>query len=59
MKNKVTALFRWEVIRFSWGVAVREKRTGKWTLAILNFNGQEIDLNGVEVELHENGIEFF
>ena len=55
MKNKVTALFRWEVIRFSWGVAVREKRT----LAILNFNGQEIDLNGAEVELHENGIEFF
>ena len=59
MKNKVTALFRWEVIRFPGGGAVREKRTGKWTLAILNFNGQEIDLNGAEVELHENGIEFF
>jgi hypothetical protein len=57
-EKKVIPLFRWEVVTFSWGVAVREQRTGRWTWVILNFNGQEIDLEGIKVDLYENGIEF-
>ena len=56
--NKVIPLNRWEVYEFSWGTAVREQRTGKWTNIFLKPDGQEIDVSCLNVELHENGIEF-
>jgi hypothetical protein len=56
--NKVIPLHRWEVHEFSWGAAVREQRTGKWTNIFLKPDGQEIDVSLMNVELHENGIEF-
>ena len=55
--NNVTPLHRWEVHEFPWGTAVREQRTGKWTNIFLP-DGQEIDVSLMNVELHENGIEF-
>ena len=56
--NKVVPLHGWEVYEFLWGAAVREQRTGKWTNIFLKPKGQEIDVSNLNVELHENGIEF-
>ncbi|MGM0846931.1 MAG: hypothetical protein ACQEUT_18385 [Bacillota bacterium] len=47
----------WEVVRFSWGTAVRHRK-GKWVTAFLFPSAQEIDLSDVDVILHDNGIEF-
>lgn len=54
----VVQLFAYEVYEFYWGAAVYEQRTGKWIRAFLRPNGQEINLEGLDVEVHENGIEF-
>lgn len=56
--SNVIQLHRWEVFEFSWGTAVRERRTKKWTNVFLKPDGQEIDVSNREVALHENGIEF-
>lgn len=56
--NNIIQLHRWEVYEFPWGSAVCEQRTGKWTTVFLKPNGQEIDVSNLNVELHENGIEF-
>ena len=40
--SNVIQLHRWEVYEFSWGAAVREQRTGKWTNIFLKPDGQEI-----------------
>lgn len=45
----------WEVVQFPWGAAVRHSK-GKWTHVFIGES--EIDLNGMEVALHDNGIEF-
>jgi hypothetical protein len=58
MNCKVIQLYRWEVYEFPWGTAVQEQRTGKWTNIFLKPDGQEIDISSLNVELHENGIEF-
>jgi hypothetical protein len=54
----VIPLHVWEVVQFSWGTAVRHQRTMKWTNAFLLPDGREINLEGIDVELHDNGIEF-
>ena len=56
--KKVIPLYRWEVIEYFWGAAVREVRTKKWVKAFLRPDGREIDLQETPVEIHENGIEF-
>nr|DAI52777.1 MAG TPA: hypothetical protein [Caudoviricetes sp.] len=56
--KKVIPLYRWEVIEYFWGTAVREVRTKKWVKAFLRPDGREIDLQETPVEIHENGIEF-
>ena len=56
--NNIIPLYRWEVHEFSWGSAVKEQRTGKWTNIFLKPDGQEIDVSLLNIELHENGIEF-
>ena len=56
--EKVIPLYRWEVVEYFWGTAVRECRTGKWVKAFLRPDGREIDLQEMPVEIHENGIEF-
>lgn len=56
--DKIIQLHRWEVYEFPWCAAVREQRTMKWTKIFLKPNGQEIDVSLLNVELHENGIEF-
>lgn len=62
MKNdkhdKVVQLYRYEVFEFFWGSAVREERTGKWLCAFLKPDAREINLENLDVEIHENGIEF-
>ena len=58
MQKKVINLFQWEVYTYFWGTAVKERRTGKWVAAFLSPKGQEINLEAIEVEIHENGIEF-
>ena len=49
-------LFRYEVFVYPWGTAVREARTQKWIAAFIR--GQEINLEKINVEIHENGIKF-
>lgn len=56
--SKVVPLFGYAVYEFPWGTAVKEKRTGKWTNIFLKPDGQEIDVSLLNIELHENGIEF-
>ena len=56
--KKVIPLYRWEVIEYFWGTAVREVRTKKWVKAFLRPDGREVDLQGLSVEIHNNGIEF-
>lgn len=58
MNGKLLHLFSWEVYEFPWGTAVKEQRTGKWKRLFLYPNGQEIDVEGIEIILHCNGIEF-
>jgi hypothetical protein len=53
--NNVINLYPYEVYKFSWGSAVK-KRNGKWTHIFIGE--QEINVEGIEVILHENGIEF-
>ena len=56
--STVIDLFRYEVHEFPWGSAIKEQRTRKWTKLFLKPSGQEVDLEGLEVILHDNGIEF-
>jgi hypothetical protein len=58
MSDLVTNLSPWEVVKYDWGVAVRHRK-GRWT-NIVFYDGQELDLEtlGMDVILHENGIEF-
>lgn len=53
--NKVHSLKPWELVEFSWGTAVR-KRNGDWTHIFIG--DQEMDVTGMNVRLHGNGIEF-
>lgn len=46
----------WETVQFPWGAAVRHRK-GDWQLVYLK-NGSEIDIKGLNVILHDNGIEF-
>lgn len=57
-ESKVISLFAYEVHEYFWGTAVKEQRTGKWIAAFLKPDGQEITLENIQVEVHENGIEF-
>ena len=54
--GELVNLFRHEVFVYSWGTAVREARTQKWIAVFIG--GQEINLEKMNVEIHENGIEF-
>ena len=54
----IVPLHRWEVFEYFWGTVVREYRTGHWVRAFLKPKGTEVDLQGLQVEIHENGIEF-
>ena len=47
----------WEVVQFSWGTGVRHRK-GKWDRLYLNGTGQEINVEHMNVILHDNGIEF-
>lgn len=51
----VIELLPWEVFTFNWGTAVK-KRNGKWTQIFIQ--GQEINVEHIEVILHDSGIEF-
>ena len=53
----------WGVYEFPWGAAVKHEPTQKWHKVIINYapelqEPQEIDVSGLEVILHDNGIEF-
>lgn len=45
----------WEVVRFSWGTAVRHRK-GKWNVAFLSPDAYEINLEDVDAELSDAGI---
>lgn len=53
----VTELKPWIVVEFGWGSALKH-RNGRWEKIFLKPYGQEIDISKMNVELHENGIEF-
>lgn len=55
--SNVTHLMPWEVHEFNWGTAIK-KRNGDWLCLFLYPDGQEINVENIKVELHENGIEF-
>ncbi len=57
MSSNVINLPRFEVYKFPWGAAIKERPSGKWVKAVLP-DGQELELEGLGVELHDNGIEF-
>lgn len=48
----------WELYEFSWGTAVRNGMSGKWIKLFLFPNAQEINVEHLNVILHDNGIEF-
>jgi len=54
----IIPLYGYEVFKYSWGSAVRESRTKKWINAFISPDAQEIKLDSIDVEIHENGIEF-
>jgi len=54
----IIPLFGYEVFKYTWGSAIRESRTKKWTNAFILPDAQEIKLDSIDVEIHENGIEF-
>jgi hypothetical protein len=45
------------VIKFPWGAAVKNMKTGKY-IGIYLPGDQELNLEDWDVELHDNGIEF-
>lgn len=49
--------WKWEVVEFSWGTAVRDPH-GKWYTLFLFPDAQEINVEHLNVILHDNGIEF-
>lgn len=53
---EVVKLGPWGVYEFPWGVGIRHRK-GPWETVILR-GGQEIDVTGIPVELHLNGIQF-
>jgi hypothetical protein len=55
--DNVTDLSPWESVKFSWGTAVRHRK-GRWTNVFLFPDAQEINVEHLDVILHENGIEF-
>ena len=54
----IIPLFGYEIFKYPWGSAVRESRTKKWINAFISPDAQEIKLDSIDVEIHENGIEF-
>lgn len=56
--NKIVSLYEYGVYEYKWGSAIRERRTGKWIKIFLKPDAQEIDVENLNVEVHENGIEF-
>ncbi len=56
-QSTVLKMPQYEVHEFPWGTAVKN-RIGKWCSLFISPKGQEIDVEGLDVELHENGIEF-
>lgn len=56
--GEVVPLHRWEVYEYFWGTAIREQKTDKWHTLYLKPDGQEIDIEHLEVIIHDNGIEF-
>lgn len=55
--SNVTQLHPYEVHEFPWGSAVK-RRNGEWERVHISPSGQEINVEGLPVVLHENGIEF-
>lgn len=55
--SKVVPMPQFGVYTFPWGTAVKDRR-GKWTNIFISPNGQEINVENLDVILHENGIEF-
>lgn len=58
MMAEVLEFKAWELVEFAWGFGVRH-RNGEWSTLVLKGCGQEIDVSGKGVILHDNGIEFF
>ena len=57
MKARIKRLKPWEVVEFPWGTAIKQRR-GKWTHLCLRPDGQVVNVENVDVILHDNGIEF-
>lgn len=48
----------WSVYQFSWGTAMKHNPSNKWHKCWMYPNAQEIDVEHLDVVLHDNGIEF-
>lgn len=55
--DKLVKMSPYEVYEFPWGTAVKHRK-GAWEKVFLKPSGQEIDVSGLNILLHENGIEF-
>jgi hypothetical protein len=56
LENDTTQLKPWGVYEFPWGTAVKHEK-GNWSIVCIN--GHEINVEGMNVILHQNGIEFY
>jgi hypothetical protein len=57
-KDGIVRLYMYEVVEFSWGSGVKEIRTNKWVRVFISPDAQELNVEDINIELHENGIEF-
>lgn len=57
MLSNVIPLLPYEVYEYSWGSAIKKKNM-EWEKVFIKPTAQEIDVTGIKVFLHENGIEF-
>lgn len=53
----VVAMPKYEVYNFLWGSAVKDRK-GKWIKVFIGPDGQELNTEEINIEVHENGIEF-
>jgi hypothetical protein len=48
----------WGVYEFPWGTAVRNEATGEWTTVIKSPDGEIINVDGLDVQVTDEGVVF-
>ena len=48
----------WSAVEYLWGAALVDRRTDKEIKVFIKPDEQELNVEGLDIILHENGIEF-